>query len=189
MTESKLTPRQRRFVEAYLEIWNASEAARMAGYKARADMAGPRLMRNDGIRAMIKARMAETSMQADEALKRLTAQAQLNAATFFNFEIVDDKLVMEGINWEVVKTYGHLVKKISYSRQGKVMLEFHDAQKALELIGRAYGLFNDKASDINIQVNIDDWRGKRQERLEQVENLDTEATTDEADNGESPVCG
>lgn len=33
MTEKKLTPKQQRFVSEYLKCWNATEAARKAGYK------------------------------------------------------------------------------------------------------------------------------------------------------------
>lgn len=37
----------------------------------------------------------------------------------------------------------HLVKASKYDRQGRVVVEFHDAQKALETLGRYYKLWTD----------------------------------------------
>lgn len=102
-------------------------------------------MTNVDIQAQMRVRLTALGMQSDEVIKRLTDQAALNAARFFEFKTNDEgRLVMAGVDWAMVQQYGHLVKKISYSRQGQVMLEFHDAQKALELLGKALGLFVDK---------------------------------------------
>lgn len=158
MAEHKLTPKQRRFIEAYLQTWNASEAARQAGYRGAVDRTGSRLLGLIEIQAAVKARMVETTMQSDEVLKRLADQATLNASRFFVFEEVDGELVMAGINWRVFRDHGYLVKKLSYDRKGRPVIEFHDAQRALELIGKAYGMFVDKIDQTqhseNVNVNI-----------------------------------
>jgi len=66
-----LTNKRIAFVEHYLSCWNASEAARRAGYK-QAHSQGPRLLENVDVQAYVKARLAESAMCADEVLSRLT---------------------------------------------------------------------------------------------------------------------
>jgi len=53
MAKQKLSERRRRFVAAYIETLNQSEAARRAGYKQRADVAGARLVVNGSVKAEI----------------------------------------------------------------------------------------------------------------------------------------
>lgn len=139
MTEKKLTPRQRRFVEAYLQTWNASEAARRAGYKGDANTIGPRLLADVGIINRVKVRMTELAMQTEEVMQRFTQQAELNPSEFFTFDPMTGE--MTGINWQVFREKGHLVKKLSYDRKGRPVLEFHDSQAALNQIGKAHGMF------------------------------------------------
>ena len=72
-TEKKLTARQRRFVDLYLQLGNACEAAERAGFK-RSYAAGAR--REDGGRADLRKRVAEGRRRdvasADEILAYLT---------------------------------------------------------------------------------------------------------------------
>ncbi len=157
---SKLSYKQRLFLEIYLETYNATRAAREAGY-AHPDVQGPRMLDNVGIRAAIEAALAKRAMQADEVLDRLTTQARLNAAQFFVFEDEcvkgDDeepvigpdgkqvqRPVMKGIDWAFFQDHGHLVKKLGYTRDGRPVIEFHDPQKALEMLARRHGLLVDK---------------------------------------------
>jgi phage terminase small subunit len=64
MTE--LTPRQRRFAEAYAACGNASEAARRAGYSIqRAPHTGARLMKNGHVIAKITELQAEATARAE----------------------------------------------------------------------------------------------------------------------------
>lgn len=142
MTERKLTPRQRRFVEAYLQTWNASEAARRAGYTGAPDRIGHELLRKLEIQNRVKARMTELAMQTEEVMQRFTQQAELNPSEFFTFDSATGE--MTGINWQVFREKGYLVKKLSYDRQGRPVLEFHDSQAALNQIGKAHGMFVDR---------------------------------------------
>lgn len=93
--------------------------------------------------------MAETSMQTDEVIKRFTDQASFNPADFFIFEDDPDtgELVATGINWRVFRERGHLVKKLSYDRKGRPVLEFHDSQRALELIGKSQAMFVERVDN------------------------------------------
>ena len=73
----KLTEKQKRFIDFYIETGNASEAARRAGYKARADVQGAQNLAKPSIKAAIDARLKELEdariAKADEVLKFLTA--------------------------------------------------------------------------------------------------------------------
>lgn len=143
----KLTNRQRVFVEHYLTCWNATEAARQAGYSARtANQQGPRLLVNVGIQAAIKARLAELQAGADEVLQRLTDHARGSIEPFLNEgNGLDLALARE-------RKQLHLVHKLKQSTtvdtEGrvtrKVELELYDAQAALVQLGRHHKLFVDR---------------------------------------------
>ena len=53
---------------------------------------------------------------------------------------------------EKLAEFGHLIKSVSNTSHG-LTVTLHDAQKALELIGRHYALFTDK-----LKVDDSDWR-------------------------------
>lgn len=79
-TAKGLTPRQRKFVDAYLLEPNATKAAIKAGYSANAaHSCGPRLLENAGVREAIDSRLGKASEQAiitkAEVLKGLKKEA------------------------------------------------------------------------------------------------------------------
>jgi len=69
-----LTNKRIAFVEHYLACWNASEAARRAGYAHRSE--GPRLLSNADVQAYVKLRLADIQMTADEVMQRLADHAR-----------------------------------------------------------------------------------------------------------------
>ncbi|MBV5322606.1 MAG: PBSX family phage terminase large subunit [Ilumatobacteraceae bacterium] len=105
-----LSSKQRVFADEYLKCFNASEAARRAGYTGRPDVVGPRLLVNVGIKAIVNARIAKSQMSADEALKLLAEQGRATIGTFFKiveewtfyplptYEIIDAKEVIDDTN-------------------------------------------------------------------------------------------
>lgn len=163
-TEFKITHKMEIFVEGYLQYWNGTKAAEKAGYK-NPSLAAIRLLKHAEIQERISARMAVLSMKTDEVLTRLTQQAQLNASDFFVFvTLKNGQRKMDDINWAMVEQKGYLIKALKYDRQGRPMLEFLDAQKALELIGRSQGMFIDVLkADVNseikgyVGISPDDW--------------------------------
>jgi phage terminase small subunit len=70
----KLKAKQKRFVEEYLKDLNATAAAERAGYKYP-NMAGPRLMVNDGIAQAIKTAMAERSVRTQITIDKVVTMA------------------------------------------------------------------------------------------------------------------
>jgi phage terminase small subunit len=138
------TNRQEVWIEEYFRTWNATEAARRAGY-AHPKSAGTENLANPAIAEEIKARIAEKTMGADEALVRLAEQARAEYSAYFkpNGTVDLKKLLADG--------KGHLIKKIKPGKFGDE-IEFHDAQTALLNIGRHHKLFVDRtemSGDLN----------------------------------------
>lgn len=181
-TSPDMPPKIRKWLEAYLLTWNASEAARMAGY-AWPNRVSPKMLAREDVQEAINAALQRTAMASEETIARLAQQARLNPAEFFVFEdapVLDEegqpvldatgqprvRRAMTGINWSEVERRGYLVKKISYDRQGRPVLEFVDSQKALELIGKHQKLFTEQV-DVNLNstmkayigISPDDWDG------------------------------
>lgn len=133
-----LTNKQRVFVDEYLRCWNASEAARRAGYSERtAGAIGRENLQKPTIAAEINVRLAEKHMSADEALTILAdiARGDLGDAVSDDGIIDIVKLKKAG------KT--HLVKSYSITQTG-VRVEFHDAQAAIDKILRVAGRYVDR---------------------------------------------
>ena len=138
-----LSHKQRAFVESYLQCWNASEAARRAGYKGRANTVGARTLSNVVIQAEIEKRLSEMAMSSGEVLARLAEQARGEGGHYLNGEggLDLNRLIEDG------KT--HLVKAIRPTQAGLV-IEFYDAQSALIHIGKHLGLFTERALNIDV---------------------------------------
>lgn len=136
-----LNTKQTIFVNEYLKCWNASEAARRAGYNGKSNVIGARLLADVSIKEEIQRRVDEIKMSADEALIRLAEQARGDMADFLKFEdgVSLPFLDLKGAN---EKGLLRLVKKFKYNSDGKPEIELYDAQAALVHIGKAHGLFN-----------------------------------------------
>lgn len=195
---SKLTRRQQRFIEAYLISWNASDAARVAGYKTKANVAGPRLMAKDSIKVAIEKRLDEAAMAANEVLARLSEQAKTNIADFIS---EDPKLIVKGkgddaeeffiesgnLDWEQVRRRGHLIKKISFNQHGP-MLELHDSQAALALLGKHHKLFTENIDMTSGGKPLDDGiyeriMAKIQSRMGSIQSARANTNPDQPDQG------
>lgn len=133
-----LSAKQQLFIDEYLKCWNATEAARLAGYKGSYSVLGVTghdNLKNPKIAEVIQARLAESAMSADEVLMRLAEQARVNIGEFFT-----DSL---NVNEQRIKQKGHLVKSLTWTQYGP-KVELHDAQSALVNLGKHHGLFTDK---------------------------------------------
>jgi phage terminase small subunit len=75
---AELNHKQQLFVEAYLGVanGNATEAARIAGYK-QPHSQGPRLLENVEIASRVAARVDDAAMTADAVLSELAAVARI----------------------------------------------------------------------------------------------------------------
>jgi phage terminase small subunit len=139
-----LTNKKRRFIEYYLQSWNATRAAKEAGY-AFPDRQASRILKDADVVAAVKERMQEVAMETDEILARLSQQARADISQY---------LLSNGEpNWEAIRRAGHLVKRVAKNRNGWVV-ELHDAQSALALMAKARGLMVERVQQNQSQVNI-----------------------------------
>jgi len=154
--EPKLTNKQRVFIDEYLRCFNASEAARRAGYSEKtAYSIGSALLRNVEVSAAIQARLAEVHMSADEALK-LTADiargdvAQLMDISSVGFNLDMSKAQEKGLTGLIKKvkqkTVTHIAKSESDEDREVVELEIelYDRQTALRDILKIHGRFTER---------------------------------------------
>lgn len=157
-----LSKKQRAFVNAYVKCWNATKAAREAGYTgAYLHTNASKLLQNTTIAEAIQEKIDELTMSADETLVHLSdiARPPVTHADFFTDElfpqldkegnvvvdnegepIMDSRLT---IDWDKIQEYGHLIRTVSFTAAGP-KIEFYSRLDALQLIGRNHKLFTDK---------------------------------------------
>lgn len=149
-----LTPKQRLFVEYYLGAanWNASKAARMAGYAiASAHITAQENLKKPIIQAAIQERISEAAMKADEVLFRLADQARGSLDEFLDDDgCFDITRAREAGKMHLLKEYA--VEEVYEGGKRddapdfirKVKFKIHDPQAALVHLGRHHKLFTDK---------------------------------------------
>lgn len=137
--------KQRAFIDEYVKCWNASEAARKAGYSERsAANIGYENMRKPDIAAEIKRRIDENAMSADEAIHRIGDIARNSIDDIV--DIGPDGKPALNLKKAKEKDKLHLIKSIVPTSNG-LKVELHDSLKALELIGKHHALFTDNVNN------------------------------------------
>jgi phage terminase small subunit len=142
-----MTDLQKRWVEEYTVDFNATAAARRAGYQAPQQAAyrnrdTPKLM------AAVKERMEELKMSADGATLR---QAQLARASMDDFyRVVEDDQGHVRTVFDLAGALqagkGHLIKKIKWTKHGP-HVELYNARKANETILEMHGALGPKGTE------------------------------------------
>ena len=126
----KLTEKQQRFIDYYIETGNATEAARRAGYEAKSEKAMQNIgsenlgKLGDYIKERMKPAQDKRIADADEVLQYLTAVMRGEVKDTFDFDT-----------------------------------SVRDRNKAAELLGKRHRLFVDKVEqestgDVNIHFGI-----------------------------------
>lgn len=153
---AKMTAKQQRFCDEYLIDLNATQAAIRAGYseKTAAVIANENL-RKPYIKEYIEKRMAEKEKELiadqDEVMRYLSAVMRRE-----HKESVVVTLQNKTEKWVKDEDTGKL-KKQTITKESPAVVEIpaklSDANKAAELLGRAYGLYKDKVeADIILPV-------------------------------------
>ncbi len=145
-----LTDKQRVFIEEYLKTWNASEAARRAGYSPEtAHAIGWENLRKPEIAVAIKARLADKARQADEVIARLADHAR---GTMEDFFYIGPKGRVK-IDLAKAARAGklHLLHRYSKGKGGIVAFEIYDAQAALAQMAKLLGLYPAEKMDVTIR--------------------------------------
>jgi phage terminase small subunit len=141
-----MNAKQQAFLEFYLQTRNASEAARLAGYKGKPNVIGPRLLANVSIKAAVDERLGQLKMTSDEVLEDLAKIARFDQLQFMTFHVHPELGQFVYINLEEIKNagLGHVVKEIGYDKQGRQVVKFHDPMTARQWIGQNLKLFTQK---------------------------------------------
>ena len=126
---AKLTPKQKSFADYYIELGNATEAYRKAGYAVKSDAAAranaSRLLTNANVKSYIEQRMKELESEQiasqEEVLRFLTS-------------------VLRGeITEEVPLLVGEGMQELSSKD-----VSIKDRVKAAELLGKRYAMWTEK---------------------------------------------
>lgn len=151
-----LTNKQRVFIEEYLQCWNATEAARRAGYSERtAYSQGQRLLKHVEVSAAIETRIAEKQMSADEALTLLADMARGDLGEFM--DVTPSGFVLDLLNDDGSRKNTRLIRKIKQkvttflakkeSDEDREIIEteveLYDAQAAIDKVLRVAGKYKD----------------------------------------------
>lgn len=162
----KLSPKQRRFVQEYVQSWNGTQAAIAAGYSERsaASIAHENL-RKPEIRDEIEVMVAAHTMSATEALVLLTRQARADLSPYLYQDEETGRLWLN-VGGMVANGLGHMIKAINLRQTlhgQQVRVELHDAQAALKLIGTYHGLFIERqelstAPGDALEIKVVDYR-------------------------------
>ena len=149
LSNLKLTPKQRLFVQEYLIDLNATQAALRAGYSVNnSHKIGSQLLDNPRIKQAIELAMYErelrTKVTQDRVIQELAKIAFINPtdvvgaydASLHNGDAREDTAAISSIR----------VKRLP-TREGfgvEREIKLHDKIRALELLGKHLRLFNDK---------------------------------------------
>lgn len=134
------TTKQKAWLEHYFKCgFNATEAARLAGYKWPNSRGPENII---ALKAAIDARLDKMAMPANEVLARLGNHARITFDDFVHVIELDD----QGRSTIIVslakaKERGVLdcIKKLTYHKDGGYTLELHDSQAALIHLDKAHG--------------------------------------------------
>ncbi len=159
LAQSHLKSQQKVFLENYLLCWNATQAARIAGYKRNPDVAGSQMLGKLAIQTAVKARLSEMTMAADESLYRLSTIARGPMIYFLTPRGEIDLTTPQA------QANKHLLKKVrvksrTYADEGgreitetETDIETYDALAALTLIAKHYGLLNENNPPPSLTIN------------------------------------
>lgn len=155
-----MTEKQKRFCDEYLTDLNATQAAVRAGYsKKTAYSIGEENLRKPELKEYIEKRMAEKESQLiadqDEVMRYLTAVMRRE-----KMESVVVTLNTEKTSY--VPDENGTMRKQTVKQEIPQIIEIpaqlRDANKAAELLGKAYGIYTDKVdvdADMDLNITID----------------------------------
>lgn len=146
---AKLTNKQKKFIDEYLVDLNATQAAIRAGYKEKAAYrTGAENLRKPQIQEEIQKRMQErqqrTEVTQDMVVKELAAIAFARATDYV--EIRSNGVCGTVVIKPTTDLSDQQIRAIAGIKEGAngIEIKLNDKEKALELLGRHLGMWNDK---------------------------------------------
>lgn len=193
MIVARLTPKQQRFADDYLIDLNGKQAAIRAGYSEKtAEQQASRLLSNVKVQAYIQKRKAErierTEITQDMVICELACIAFSNAADYA--AVVEKDAIIETEQGTAIAVYdedGNPVKyrtvepvltadltdkqkrALSVIKKGRDGFEIkpYDKVRALELLGKHLGMFEDKV-EVKGEIKNDPMAGLTTEELKKL---------------------
>ena len=157
---AKLTSKQQRFCDEYLIDLNATQAAIRAGYsKNSAKQIGQENLTKLDIKEYIGARMAEKEKELiadqDEVMRYLTAvmRREMKESVVVTVNKETSKYVPDENGVMRKQTVKEEVPQIVL-----IPAKLADANKAADLLGKAYGMYTEKVEadvDMNLSITVD----------------------------------
>lgn len=155
---AKLTEKQQRFIDEYLIDLNATQAAIRAGYSVKtADKQGWQLLEKTRVAEAISEKMAErsrrTGVNQDRVVMELAKIAFVNAADVIDS---DDATIKAGATADDTAAIQSVKVKVIPTKEGEGVereIRLNDKLKALELLGKHLGMWNDKL-DVNLNIPV-----------------------------------
>jgi hypothetical protein len=153
-----LKPNEILFVKTYCGEANSNGAlaARISGYGTNPDTCATRawqLLKRDDIQAAIRAWLRPRILSGERILDLLSKQGETDATQFescYKTVVIEDPdtgktIAQRRIDWDRVRELGlgKLVRSVKQTKFGE-SIEFHDPQRALELVGKFHSLFADR---------------------------------------------
>lgn len=140
----KLTPKQAKFVKAYVETGNATEAAAIAGYEGNRTTLGA-IGGENLQKPLIKSEL-EKALARYSAAKVVERLGQQSEADIGDILTVDEDTGAFQFDLRKAKQLGltkHIKKLKHDAETGAPVVEFYDAQNALKELARIHGLAKD----------------------------------------------
>ena len=159
-----VTNKERAFCLEYVKHFNATRAAIAAGYsKKSAHYQATEILARPRVKKELEQLLAAHAMTAVEVLARLSDIARVHFADLIELHDIP-VLDKDGnhigntqamrVKPDAIEKYGYLIRSIKNTGHG-IQIEVHDPLRALELIGKALGLFRDHHIHLNMATLTD----------------------------------
>lgn len=153
-----LTDKQLLFCFYYVDTLNQTKAAIMAGYAEKsARICASQNMKNANIRAKIEQLFKENNISKDEITNILIKLAKTDISDYTEEMILPSGEKKLFVNVERMKKEGKgfLIKGVKNTQSGQT-IEFDDRLRALEILAKVQGMFNEnKPTEVNVSVQVD----------------------------------
>lgn len=150
--KTQMTAMQKRFVEFYLEVLNATQAYILANprsNKKTAGISGHLLMRNSNVRSAIEKRIDERSAKSENTQQRILDE--LKAIAFSDIRKIftdkNDLKKIHDLDNETAAAVSSIDVEDSHVGKGKFAttkkVKLHDKMRALQMLGKHHGMFKE----------------------------------------------
>ena len=139
----RLTTQQMKFVEMYLASGHAQKSALAAGYSEKSAKNGYRILKLPAVEAVVRRRQEEIALETVDVDKVLRELGNIAFADAADYVAVEEGRIC-------VKDTGVLPLEkraaIAFVKEGTkgVEVKLHDKLRALEILGKAAGLFSER---------------------------------------------